>query len=153
MVVFYIDMFEIVYGIESGIVIQFVVVVVFFVYFEMIQKIGDCMVCLEMFVDGMFFYVVVRVGGSGCVMIDFDVGYRIQFDERMVVFIFMIVGIFYQCILWENVVYFQIGIDWCMQVIQYGFVLGGIGKSFYCFFFVYSCLYRVFVFMGFYVLL
>ena len=36
-----------------------------------------------------------------------------------------------------------------MQVTQYGFASGGIGKSFHCFFSVYSCPYRVFALMGF----
>ena len=65
----------------------------------------------------------------------------------------MIVGTFHQCTLWENVAHFQIGTDRCMQVTQYGFASGGIGKSFHCFFSVYSCPYRVFALMGFYVLL
>ena len=78
-------MFEIAYGIESGIAIQSAVVVVFSAYLETIQKIGDRMVCPEMFADGMFFYAAVRVGGSGCAMIDSDAGYRIQSDERTVV--------------------------------------------------------------------
>ena len=146
-------MFEIAYGIESGIAIQSAVVVVFSAYLETIQKIGDRMVCPEMFADGMFFYAAVRVGGSGCAMIDSDAGYRIQPDERTVVLTSMIVGTFHQCTLWENVAHFQIGTDRCMQVTQYGFASGGIGKSFHCFFSVYSCPYRIFTLVGFYVLL
>ena len=78
-------MFEVAYGIERGITIQSAVVVVFSAYLETIQKIGDRMVCPEMFGDGMFFHAAVRVGGSGYAMVDSDAGYRIQSDERTVV--------------------------------------------------------------------
>ena len=107
-------MFEVAYGIERGITIQSAVVVVFSAYLETIQKIGDRMVCPEMFGDGMFFHAAVRVGGSGYTMVDSDAGYRIQSDERTVVLTSMIVGTFHQRTLWENVAYFQISTDRCM---------------------------------------
>ena len=122
--VFHLHWFEIAHGVERGISIHAAIVGIFSFYPEAGKEAVHHILHRTCFADRSFFARVVGIDSGSYIVAYADTGYRVQPDERTVVFAPVIVGAFHQGALRKEVAHLQVGADRCMQVAQQHFMIG-----------------------------